>query len=87
MVLVFVDRSINGIQRRDPTSLNPTSLRNYPPDNLNMRFTSTFVSTAVCGSLLVSPDVRPYPNPGANLGPKTDPLTDGCGQPSGRSCN
>ncbi|KIJ53625.1 hypothetical protein M422DRAFT_241866 [Sphaerobolus stellatus SS14] len=49
-----------------------------------MRFTSAFVSTAVCATLLASAEARPYPNTTAESAPR---VIDGCGQPSGQSCN
>ncbi|KIJ28136.1 hypothetical protein M422DRAFT_270636 [Sphaerobolus stellatus SS14] len=53
-----------------------------------MRFTtSAFLSTAVCATLLASTEARPYPNPAADLTPRAVENIDGCGQPSGKSCN
>ncbi|KIJ53624.1 hypothetical protein M422DRAFT_241865 [Sphaerobolus stellatus SS14] len=49
-----------------------------------MRFTTAFFSTAVCATLLASAEARPYSNPTSELAPRA---TDGCGQPSGQSCN
>ncbi|KIJ49224.1 hypothetical protein M422DRAFT_28186 [Sphaerobolus stellatus SS14] len=52
-----------------------------------MRFTSAFVSTAVCATLLTSGEARPYPSPAGDIAPRQNDTTDGCGQPNGRSCN
>ncbi|KIJ48178.1 hypothetical protein M422DRAFT_247945, partial [Sphaerobolus stellatus SS14] len=46
-----------------------------------MRFTSAFISTAVCATLLVSTKARPYPAEELTL----RQTTNGCGQPSGQS--
>ncbi|KIJ48168.1 hypothetical protein M422DRAFT_246032 [Sphaerobolus stellatus SS14] len=49
-----------------------------------MRFTSAaFISTAVCATLLASAEARPYPAEDLAL----RQTTNGCGQPSGQSCN
>ncbi|KIJ32687.1 hypothetical protein M422DRAFT_265445 [Sphaerobolus stellatus SS14] len=50
-----------------------------------MRFTSAVISTAVCATLLASGEARPYPIPAEDLALRQ--ATDGCGQPSGQSCN
>ncbi|KIJ48177.1 hypothetical protein M422DRAFT_247944 [Sphaerobolus stellatus SS14] len=50
-----------------------------------MRFTSAFVSTAVCATLFASTEARPYPSPAEDLALRQ--TTNGCGQPSGQSCN
>ncbi|KIJ31445.1 hypothetical protein M422DRAFT_266821 [Sphaerobolus stellatus SS14] len=52
-----------------------------------MRFTSAFLSTAICVTLLASAEARPYPSPVVDLAPRQTVPGDGCGQPSGRSCN
>ncbi|KIJ24759.1 hypothetical protein M422DRAFT_274380 [Sphaerobolus stellatus SS14] len=49
-----------------------------------MRFTSAaFISTTVCATLLASAEARPYPAEDLVL----RQTTNGCGQPSGQSCN
>ncbi|KIJ39453.1 hypothetical protein M422DRAFT_257773 [Sphaerobolus stellatus SS14] len=53
-----------------------------------MRFASIIFSTVCVALLASSAEARPYPSPASELVLRqtTDP-TDGCGQPSGRSCN
>ncbi|KIJ49196.1 hypothetical protein M422DRAFT_246997 [Sphaerobolus stellatus SS14] len=53
-----------------------------------MRFTSAFVSTAVCAAtLFASAEARPVENQAADLGVRTDFNTEVCGQPSDQSWN
>ncbi|KIJ50175.1 hypothetical protein M422DRAFT_245987 [Sphaerobolus stellatus SS14] len=56
---------------------------NTPLNNSNMHFTSAFISAAVCATLLASAGARPYPAEDLAL----RQTTNGCGQPSGQSCN